>query len=267
MADDNLQQVGQENQGQARSSEPTVPQKALEDERGKRQALERQVAQLQGQVEGLAAASQPASGVGQGQNQQREQELTPAELRQAVAEGRLSEDEAEQIRDRQRERRINTRIDEAVENTVAVRDLNTRVNGEIGRYKAAIPDLNDKASAAYAKLQGEFDNLVGLGNDPRETRTQLMAARAAFGDIAKLETAASAEERETHQETGGGSPGGDGGGGGSDDAWPKDTTAAQKRYYNDLINKGIYTREKAVAELKRGAERKKHRAAAQRSAA
>lgn len=245
--------------------EPTVPRKALEDERGKRQALETENARLTGQIEGLAAAPTADSG-GNGQPQIQEQELTPAELTQAVTEGRLTEGEAEAIRERRRERQIDRKIDEKVETTVAVRDLNTRVNDEITRYRQVIPDLNDKASAAWQKIQVEFDNLVSLGNDSKNTRTQLMAARAAFGPIANLEKAATAEPRETHQEAGGGGPGG-GDGGNSGDAWPKDTTTDQKNYYTDLIGKGIYTRENAIVELKRGADRKKRKVTAQRRAA
>lgn len=243
--------------------------KGLEDalvaERGKRQALETENARLTGQIEGLAAAP-TADRSGNGQPQIQEQELTPAELTQAVTDGRLTEGEAEAIRERGRERRIDRRIDEKVETTVAVRDINTRVNDEIARYKKVIPDLNDKASSAWQKIDAEFANLVSLGDDSKDTRTQLKAARAAFGPIANLEKAAPAEARETYTETGGGGPGG-GEGDPPADAWPKDTTADQKAYYNDLIGKGTYTRESAVAELKRGAERKKRKAATQRRAA
>ena len=234
-------------------------------ERRKRQALETENAQLRGQIEGLTAAPTADRG-GNGQPQIQEQELTPAELTQAVTEGRLTEGEAEAIRERKRERRIDRRIDERVETTVAVRDINARVSDEIARYRQVIPDLNDKASSAWQKIEAEFDNLVSLGNDSKNTRTQLMAARAAVGPIANLEKAAPPEARESYTETGGGAPGGEEGGG-SADAWPKDTTADQKAYYNDLIGKGIYTRESAVAELKHGAERKKRKAATQRRAA
>ena len=197
-----------EGKGAGQGKEPTVPRKALEDERGKRQALETENARLTGQIEGLAAAPTADRG-GNGQPQIQEQELTPAELTQAVTEGRLTEGEAEQIRERKRERRIDRRIDERVETTVAVRDINARVNDEITRYRQVIPDLNDKASGAYQKLEVEFANLVSLGDDSKDTRTQLKAARAAFGPIANLEKAAVPEARETHQETGGGAPGGE----------------------------------------------------------
>ena len=245
-------------------NEPTVPRKALEAERSKRQGLETQVANLEGQIQGLAAPQDRAGGNGQPAQQQ--QELTPAELKLAIAEGRLGEDEAEQIRERQRERRTDRQIAEKVETTVAVSDLNNRVNAEIARYKVVIPDLTDKASAAYQNIQSEFNNLVSLGDDPKETRTQLKAARTAFGPIDRLEKAATPEERETHEEVGGGAPGG-GETPPATDPWPKDTTAGQKRYYGDLIGKGIYTRESAIAELKRGADRNRRKAAAQRSAA
>ena len=257
------------NEGKGAGLDEKAKAKGLEDalvaERGKRQALETENARLTGQVEGLAAAP-TAEGGGNGQPQIQEQELTPAELTQAVTDGRLTEGEAEAIRERGRERRIDRRIDEKVETTVAVRDINARVSDEIVRYRQVIPDLTDKASGAYQKLQVEFDNLLSLGDDSKDMRTQLKAARAAFGPIANLEKAAPPEARESYTETGGGAPGGEEGGG-SADAWPKDTTADQKAYYNDLIGKGIYTRESAVAELKHGAERKKRKAATQRRAA
>ncbi len=216
-----------------------VPLEALEAERRKRQASATRAAERQGQIRELAAVkTEPKADP--------PKELSAAELRQAVDEQRLTEDEAEAIKARQIEKRVTAKVTEEVETTLARRNLGERVSSEMGRYKRAIPDLQDQDSATFGKVKTEFAYLTGQGYDANDPRTELIAVRAAFGDISQLEKIGKPGERETHQETGGGAePGSQG----AKDSWPKDMTADTKRYYQDQINQGVMAdRKSAVAE-------------------
>ncbi len=226
-----------EGEGPDEAKEKAGQLKALEAERHKRQALEDKVEGLEATVQGLTT---PQKG-------EDEKELTSAELRQAVTEGKLSDAEADDIKDRQRERRADQQIKKTVEDTIAVRDVFNKVADEVGRYLVAVPDLEDRESPSYQRLRGEFSKLVALGYDAKDKRTELLAAKMAFGDIERLESVSGPEDRETHQDVGGS-------GSGQDkpdvkDGWPKDTNAGQKRYYEDLISKGMKTKKQAVEEL------------------
>ena len=216
-----------------------VPLEALEAERRKRQDSDTRAAELQGQIRGLAAVrTEPKVDP--------PKELSAAELRQAVDEQRLTEDEAEAIKARQIEKRVTAKVTEEVETTLARKNLGERVSTEMARYQSAIPDLLDQNSAAFGKVKTEFVYLTRQGLDPDDLNTQLIAVHAAFGDIAQLEKIGKPGERETHQEVGGSAePGSQG----AKDSWPKDMPADTKRYYQDQVNQGILPdRKSAVAE-------------------
>lgn len=242
-------------EGSEEGKEKAGQLKALEAERRKRQVLGDEVAELRSKIQDLTA---PQKGEG-------EKELTPAELRQAVTEGKLSEAEAEEIKDRQRERRADQQIKKTVEDTIAVRDVFNKVADEVGRYLKVVPDLEDRESPSYQRLRGEFSKLVALGYDAKDKRTELLAAKMAFGGIEPLESVSGPEDRETHQDVGGS-------GSGQDkpdvqDGWPKDTNAGQKKYYEDLISKGIKTKKQAVEELEYHSKKMAQRQARQQRTA
>jgi hypothetical protein len=204
-----------------------VPLAALEDVRGKWQASEKRAAQLEGQVQGLSAVkTEPKVDP--------PKQLSAADLRQAVDEGKLTEDEAEAIKNQQIEKRVTAKVTEEVETRLARDNLSERVSTDIGRYKQAIPDLADLDSAAFKKVQAEFTYLTRQRYEANDPRTELIAIRAAFGDIDNLQKIKPGT-RETHQETGGRQESG------TDiaDGAPKDMPADTKRYYQDQINQGV----------------------------
>ena len=216
----------------------SVPLEALEAERSKRHALEREVAEIRGQLKGLSA--QPAKADTQ------PKPLTPAELRAAVDEGKITQGEADELRERQFEERLLNKVTKTVETSLSTATRTSTINGELGRYQAALPDLGDRDSEAFRKAKREFDYLVGtLGEDPDDPRTELKAARAAFGPVDALE-AVRQRGRETYGETGGHGDSRDDGR--RKDGSPKDMSADHRAYYQDLINKGVYRDWKAVAE-------------------
>lgn len=207
-----------------------VPQAALEDERHKRQRLETELAELRGTVKALA--DRPKD-----QPREKERTLSAAELRNAVAEGQMTEDEADRIRERQMTARIRDQVTEELKSEMTGQRLVDRVSEGLKAYKDAIPSLSDHNSREFAKVKAEFDHLVSIGYDASDPRTELAAARAAFGDpsrIRKIE----AEPPESHQETGGGSSATDGR---TNDGAPKGLTPRLRTWYRDCIDKGRYS--------------------------
>ncbi len=233
MAGENLNPDPDEKKGEG---EPKmVPLEALEAERRKRQDSDTRVAELQGQVQGLTAVkTEPKT--------DSPKELSAAELRQGVEEGKLTEDEASAITARQIEKRVTATVTEEVEATLTAQHRGERVSAEIGRYTQIIPDLNDQASAAFQKVRTEYQYLVGQGYKADDVLTQLVAIRAAFGDVDQLQKIKPGQ-RETHQETGGHS---EPGGSEPSDGSPKDMPADTRRYYQDQINQGVVANWKAA---------------------
>ncbi len=207
--------------------EKLVPLKAVDEQRDKRVVAERRVAELEGFERGRAAA-QPAAAA------EAPKELTAAELQQAVDEQRMTAVEAEGIRERQMERRVETKLTATAE----AQAIAARTTDELGRYIETIPGLADTSSAEFEKVKSEFAYLTGHGYD-NDKRTELLAVRAAFGDVSKLEKIGQQNARETHQETGGAAAPGPDGAPARTDAWPKDMPAKNRRYYDGQINKGF----------------------------
>lgn len=225
--------------------EPLVPLKAVdeqrearEQERTRAERAERELAEAKGFERGRAAAAPAAAAAAP-------KEYTAEELQQAVDEQHMTQAQAQAIRDGQSERRIETRVAERADERAEAKDLATRTTAELDRYIEAIPGLADQSSAEFDKVKGEFAYLIGLGHAD-DKRTELIAVRAAFGDVAKLEKIGQQAARETHQETGGGrDPGAEGT---RSDAWPKDMPAKNRKYYDSQINKGVFADRKAAVD-------------------
>jgi hypothetical protein len=217
----------------------TVPLKALEDERHKRQSLENEAAELRGRVQGLTVsrADAPTHAA------PAPKDLTPAELRVAVDEGRLDQGQADEIRDRQLERRVETRLAGQLETTLTERARVERASDELTRYRKAIPELADKSSDSFARVQTEFDRLIGYGDSADSLVTEVKAIRTAFGDIDKLENLAAPAEREAYTEIAGNAPAQ---GETPTDGWPKSMSAGVRRYYDDQIARGTFADRKAA---------------------
>jgi len=242
---DTGQATGDGEQGDKR----TVPLAALESETHRRQAAELEAAELRGRLD--AAAAQPAP-------VETPKTFSDAELNMAVREGQMTETEASQIRENQRDTQISTQIAKSVTEAVSTQAAITEINSEIGRYKTAVPDIMDKVSESNQKLTKAFNDLVALGQ-PNSQSTELAAARQVFGSIDALESVGRVHDRETHQETGGGMP--PASGGGSPDGKPEGMSADEDRHYSDAIQKGIYKGWAEVAEELKFANpnlRKKH---------
>jgi hypothetical protein len=207
------------------ASRKVVPLEALEAERAKRQSMQVELAELRGKVDGLSAS--------QSQPKKEEREYTRAELRQFVDDGKLTEDQADEIRERQSEARLGKKLTQKVETTTRT----DRVQAIIDQYKAAKPDIMIPGSDDRAKVEREFQYLVSLGH-PQTLETEAAALRAAYGPVETL--AKGKPSLETHQDGGSG----DGGKSDGDDekaaGGPRGLTAEQRAHYMRQIDRGFY---------------------------
>ena len=214
----------------------TVPLAALEDERGKRQALEVQVANLSGQVEQINKT--PAA------PQAPQKTLSRTELRALVDDGRITQDEADNITEKQLRETITKDVTETVMTRAAETRRVDKINSEYGVYTVALPNVLVPGSEERNKVEKEFQGLVELGQ-PNSKVTEVLAMRSVFGPVEALTKPK--DTRETHEETLGGSPPDPGT---RTDGIPKGLSQREREYYSDQINKGLYPDWKAVtAEL------------------
>ena len=195
----------------------------MEAERAKRQALEREMAELKGEVKALS--TKPAEA---------KKEITRSELARLVEDGKLTQSEADQLWDEQQAEVIKKTVQDAVTSTVGQQTKAQRVQAGLDSYRSVLPDLDVQGSEARSKVEAEYGYLVNTLGYPKSAETELAALRAAFGPAERLRTGRT--ERETAQEVGS-----DGGGEPpTDDKAPKGLSAANRRYYEEQIERGLY---------------------------
>lgn len=221
---------GESDPGAASPDGKTVPIERLNAQIEKTRKLETAMAELQGKVEVLstrpAPEAKPAS--------TEPPEYTRAQLKAAVVQGSISEDDMENILDTQRDRRA-AKIAGGTAATLVGNDRGTAVlSAEIGKYKAAMPDLGDQSSEGFRAVSAEFREMVAMGS-PATLATELAALKAVFGPAAKLAKAGK-REAESHEDTGSGS--GEPGKAEVRDGKPKGLTAREKAYYEKLVGPG-----------------------------
>ena len=157
-----------------------------------------------------------------------------AELDNMVVEQKISQDQADEILERQNDYRIASVAEEIVDNRIKTRD----VLGEIERYKKSIPNMMKEGSIEREKLVREYRTLVATGQ-PDSQSTELAAVKIAFGNIDAVEAAhKGTAPREFHQDvdTGEASKSGE--------KSPLAGLPARHRdYYRQQIDKGFYAGE------------------------
>jgi len=166
-------------------------------------------------------------------------EWTRAQLRTAVSEGTIDEDQMEEIWAKQQ--RAAYRRD--TEDLLATRDRErataTTVETEIARYTANYPDVTTIGSPTWNKVKAEFDFCVQLGDDPNSKATEVKALRAALGSSEKIR-----ERTSTHRQTSSETSSSQGGGGGGRpvDIWNR-VPRTHKAHYKRLVEEGYMTLE------------------------
>lgn len=164
-------------------------------------------------------------------------EYTRAGLREAVTQGRITQDQADALWDQQLTKKITAEATTAARDAVTTDTTVAKIEAELTRYEAAVPAVKDTNSAEFKKVKAEFDYLVSIGL-PKTKQTELAAARNVFGKIDAVEAARrNTGSREHDAGDHGGGAGGDEGGEGN--VW-KGVPAEHRKYYREQISKGFY---------------------------
>ncbi len=216
-------------EGEGKEKGDASPNKEIEGlrtgmiaEREKRQAAEQESAELRGR---LSAQEESASRQAPG-----ETTFSRSQLDVAVADGRVTQDEADRIYEKQMVGRISEEVVAKVTEATTVNAVGVKID----QYKEALPNLAVRGSDEFAKVASEFSWMVSNGM-PNNLNTELAAMRSVFGDAAKLKADKGTRVLEPHQETGGSAQEATE----TKDSWPKDMKADTRRFYEDQIRSGF----------------------------
>lgn len=149
---------------------------------------------LEGRLEAMEAKPDPAPA-----KVEPPKELTRQQLREAVDNGQIDQDQMEtlwsnQERDKTK-REMSTMLDERDSRRTAA----TLVETDTSKYLANHPDIRTVGTSEWNKLKGEYDYLIQLGHKDNKT-TELAAMRAAFGPPDRIRES-SASRRQAVSET------------------------------------------------------------------
>lgn len=123
-----------------------------------------------------------------------------AQLRAAVQEGQIDDDQMEEIWARQ-QREMGTRETlSAIDARENKRTVESRVETGKSQYMEAFPDLLNRDSETWKRVKREYDFLIKVGDADNPT-TELKALRAALGPVERIRERTS-RLRETPRETG-----------------------------------------------------------------
>lgn len=183
------------------------------------------------------------------------QRFTRQQLSAAVESERISQAEADAIWDRQQDEVLDERVDTKVTDIMNQTHLATTVNSKIDVYLEKIPDLKNKESDAFKKVQSEVVELMKIQGVTKPTLAhEYQALRTLYGPPEALQSVnTQSRDRETQQDfhTQGDAVNFKNEKGdvqfnqdGSVKGLPKDV----HNYYKDLISKGIYSDWKSVAD-------------------
>lgn len=214
-----------------------VPLERLDEEIRKRQTLEVQLAELRGKVDGLETTAKAAPKT----DKPAATQFTRAQLREAVDNGRITQAESDAIWDDQQERRTTERLS-AVKTEVKQEITDTaKVGAQIDRYKALLPDLSNRTSDSFKKVEAEFRYMTAELGMPKSEKTELAALRAVYGPVDTLEQKARAKDTrpDTHRESGGRGAGSGGADDGPEGA-PRDLSPKLKSHYQTMIDRRMY---------------------------
>lgn len=209
---------------------------AVQAERGKRQNLETQLAELKGSVDTLK------------QTQTQPKEHTRAELQTAVDAGQISQVDADRRLEEQQARRLEAKVSTNIETRLQEQERARKITAEVDRYREFRPDIMEEGSDARNLVATEYNRQVTELGKPANMQTELDALAATFGPASKLQTGRQ-KEAETHEEVGS-----DDGGETRVNGKPvKGLSAEAKRHYEKQIESGMYPDWEAVNKELQGA--------------
>lgn len=186
-------------------------------------------------------------------------EYSRDQLQAAVDNGTISQEQMDDVLERQREARTERRITQRVE----AQARESRLLGEIDRYKSLRPEVADKTSDLGSRVSAEvraLEDRLGVAQD-RAGALALEAAalRAVLGPAEQLQ--APRVQGHSHEEVDTGGGGDDEPSGEARDGYPKGLSEREKAHYQKMVSSGVYTLEQVKKEVARKRERQKARAA------
>lgn len=164
---------------------------AVMSERAKREVLEAQLANERQEKAKLEEAAKAKA----------EPQYSRAELKSLVDEGKLSEDQAETLWERQVESRLQKKLEKSMIERSTTEKLNGTVSHLLTQYKTEIPDLENRESEAWKSVEKEYRFLVETLGEPPTVATEVKACRAIFGPVDTIKNRTKGS-RETHKDTG-----------------------------------------------------------------
>lgn len=220
-------ETSEEVSGGTEAEAPAEPQPGasaeLEALRAQIESLRASNARLEGRLDERKAAPAEAP-----------KTFTRTELQAQVDAGTLSEDQRDEILERQRDQRLR----ETLRAEIHAEESARRVNDEIQRYLEAIPGVGTPGHEAHARLQREYSNFLSLGL-PDAPTTQIAALRATFGAPEQVRER-TREVRERSRETATPASGASEGQAGAD-SWTKGLSSSQIEYQKKMLDRGYYS--------------------------
>jgi hypothetical protein len=176
---------------------------------------------------------------------------TRAQLRNAVNEGKLDEDQMEEIWSKQVLEEARDQARKEAQSNASTTSTQEKLANTLKAYTDSIEGLNDPDSDNRAIVEEAYEDLVDLHGKPttalEQQKLEALACRAAFGPVSKLKARVDRMKRtpSSYYEEGNGED--QGSQGSTVNGIPKHLVA----YYEPLIARGMYKDWAAVkAELK-----------------
>lgn len=197
--------------------------------------------ELQTFKEGVGSKQEPAKS-----------SYTKADLKAAAEAGHISQEQADDIWDRQRETQIAERAKAEALDAVAGYATKERIDADIAAYRRLKPEIMDEGSDIRQRIQEEFNAFVSMGMPGERGKnlpTQLAAIRAVLGPLDKLKQASAARRAQESEQQSGGA--GEGQRPGSGKTLVGHLKGEHREYYERAIKSQRYKDWEAVeAELK-----------------
>jgi len=210
------------------------------DADGKYHVERERAARLEGELEALRKqpAAAPAAAT--------PARYTGAQLQSYIDEGKITVGQALAYQEESLKLETSRLVDQKVEEKLSTATRQSTVQREVSRYQEAIPDITVPGTEARQKLEREYAYLVNMGYDARDPKTEVLAARAAFGDPDLIKQRQAARTITTGRDTmqdiaANGKPKP------SEKDPLKDLSSSQRQHYQRMIDKGVY---KGWAEVK-----------------
>lgn len=203
------------------------------DAETKYHAERERAARLEGELDALrkqpATAAQPATPA----------RYTGTQLQSFIDEGKITVGQALSYQEESLKLEAARLVDAKVEEKLSTATRQSTVQREVSRYQEAIPDITVPGTEARQKLEREYAYLVSMGYDAKDPKTEVLAARAAFGDPDLIKQRQAARTITTGRDTmqdiaANGKPKP------SEKDPLKDLSSSQRQHYQRMIDKGVY---------------------------